>query len=447
MKVSKLRFNATLLDSCILLVMMWQVLIFRWISSNVQDIVNHIIVVLICISLIRYRNLTKKLSFTCFLIFIIYQLLNFIMLGGSIVYLFRNWYRTFKSVLIIFYLTNLLQYKSDLLCSILRKNIKLFNIYALINIPILLKQLTHDFSTTTLASLLGNESYRNSMYYSKDMMSGLFGLYGTPCLAMFIVFLIIYNYAYNHYCKVKSSKTFDLYNIGLTIFYMWMATQNDNKGFFIILALFVVVLYIAINEEKILNNNTIKILNKPLTQLNLMIKMVFIMVGVILLMWFSYIAFEPFKLVVDEAFFKISDGLLLSTYTDYRNVIGGGERFAMILFALSKPQSAFIGYGLGNYLYTSGNLGFVHFGQADIGTFICLGGSVYIMLMFLVVYQSFKGNYKSNLIPQIMTFIFFILASYTHIFHDTSITISIMLAYIVCWMAYNKFLNNKRGSN
>lgn len=89
-------------------------------------------------------------------------------------------------------------------------------------------------------------------------------------------------------------------------------------------------------------------------------------------------------------------------------------------------------------MHTAGELGFAHFGQADVGTYLCLGGLVYIFLMFLIVYQCFKRNFNHPIVPKNMILTFFILSCYTHIFMDTSITISIMFAYFIIWKISQK---------
>ena len=421
------RIRIPKLDEIILFVCLLQVLIVCWISLDLQDKINHLLVILIVVSLVRSGKKQSGPVVFCLLLFWTYQFLNFIILGGQTVIFLRNWYRTFKSILLIIYFTSLLNSKRDLLISFLTKNLKLFNVYALINIPILLSQRTHDFSTTSFEALLGRVSYRNSLYYSKDMMSGLFGLYGTPRLAVFISFLLFLNYIANRYI-VKKRKTFDIYNCLLLAFYLWMATQNDNKGFFIMIALFLFVLYISLHVSKLQNK-----LDRYSTEkvVNLSFRIIVFLILITVFFLFAYNFSALFKGTIDEIMLKIHDAVNVPDYLHYNSIVGGGERFAMILFALSRPDTAIVGYGLGNYLYTSGNLGFRHFGQADVGTFICLGGSLYIILMYLLIYKTFKKSLRSSLIPPIMLGVFFILSVYTHVLMDTSITITMMWFFAV----------------
>lgn len=55
-------------------------------------------------------------------------------------YFLRNWFRIFRSVVIVIYITNLIKVNSKLLSDILERWWLGFNLYALLNIPILLQQ-------------------------------------------------------------------------------------------------------------------------------------------------------------------------------------------------------------------------------------------------------------------------------------------------------------------
>lgn len=158
------------------------------------------------------------------------------------------------------------------------------------------------------------------------------------------------------------------------------------------LLLFVVVLILSLNERRIttLKNSYAKVRGR----IGGYLKVFFIVIVTLVAAWFFYSTMDTFKDVVDMAIQKIQEGITFSQRQSLLSVQGGGERFAMILYALSSAETALVGAGLGNYVYTSGGLGFTHFGQADVGTFICLGGSIYILLMFAIVYFSFKRNFK-----------------------------------------------------
>lgn len=423
------------LNQVILTLLILQVIFFRWISLELQDLINILLVGLILLSLVRCRNILR-LNCTFFLIlFFCYQIINFVVLGGSVNYLLRNWFRTFKSLIIIFYITNLLKVNPKAITSILEKWRIWLNLYALANIPILLQQREHNFRFTTFTSFLGRISYRNAMYYSKDMMSGLFGLYGTPCLAAFITFLILYNYVDVRQGNRKRYKIAVANNICICIFYFWMALQNDNKGFYIIFLLFACILLLCFEEGKFFSLMQIKNVLKK--RLNNVFKIGIVFATICGISVVAYISLDDFREIVDLMILKIREGFLAAEYSSYTSVVGGGERFAMILYALSSLDSGLVGFGLGNYVYTAGNLGFAHFGQADVGTFICLGGSIYILLMFGFIFQCFKRNFKSAFVTIIITLVFFVLSCYTHVLMDTSITVSMMLTYVVCWLAYN----------
>lgn len=259
------------LDEIIILLMILQVLIIRWVSESIFNFFNIVLVTMIGIALLRYRSLMNSKCIITLLFFLSYQVLNFIVLGGRMDYFLRNWFRIFRSVVIVIYITNLIKVNSKLLSDILERWWLGFNLYALLNIPILLQQKKHDFTLTSFESMIGKISYRNANYYSKDMMSGLFGLYGTPCLAMFITFLILFNITKTMECKQRVKKRMiQLLNLILIVFNLWMAAQNDNKGFYIILLLFAYLFVLSINENKLINSRSIK--NKKEHRINGYIK-------------------------------------------------------------------------------------------------------------------------------------------------------------------------------
>lgn len=425
------------LDEIIILLMILQVLIIRWVSESIFNFFNIVLVTMIGIALLRYRSLMNSKCIITLLFFLSYQVLNFIVLGGRMDYFLRNWFRIFRSVVIVIYITNLIKVNSKLLSDVLERWWLGFNLYALLNIPILLQQKKHDFTLTSFESMIGKISYRNANYYSKDMMSGLFGLYGTPCLAMFITFLILFNITKTMECKQRVKKRMiQLLNLILIVFNLWMAAQNDNKGFYIILLLFAYLFVLSINENKLINSRSIK--NKKEHRINGYIKAILCFFLMIIFGIIAYSSFDGFNEVVDMALLKIKEGIVFNQRRELIAVRGGGERFAMIMYALTSKRMAIVGAGLGNYVHTAGELGFAHFGQADVGTYLCLGGLVYIFLMFLIVYQCFKRNFNHPIVPKNMILTFFILSCYTHIFMDTSITISIMFAYFIIWKISQK---------
>lgn len=244
------RFKIPNLNQVVLTLLILQVIFFRWVSLELQDMINILLVSLILLALVRNKKILRLKCTLLLILFSCYQIINFVVLGGSVNYLLRNWFRTFKSLIIIFYITNLLKVNPKAITSILEKWRIWLNLYALANIPILLQQREHNFRFTTFTSFLGRISYRNAMYYSKDMMSGLFGLYGTPCLAAFITFLILYNYVDVRQGNRKRYKIAVASNICICIFYFWMASQNDNKGFYIIFLLFACILLLCFEEGK-----------------------------------------------------------------------------------------------------------------------------------------------------------------------------------------------------
>lgn len=401
--------------------MMFQVMIFRWLGLH--DFVNVILLFLILLSFLKNRFLSFRHTVAILLcVFGIYQVLNFLVLGGTIRLLMRSGYRTVKSVVFIVYLSFLAYKKRDFCTEFLRKNFWLFNIYMLINIPVLLLQLNGHYSLAAFYDM-----GPISLYFPQDLMSGLLGRYGTPCLAFYAVFIALYNYIYGRFwINKRYKKIFTIYNVFLLVFNLAMSTQNDNKGHYIVFAFMVIQMYLYLQEAQIikrfgaLKNAIFKIIAQ----------MILIGVIVSLLVFVLYKISPEFREnIADLLLRKINEGL-----SQGKDVHGGGERLGMIVFMISTPSKLLLGHGLGNYSPTAYSLGFPHFGLADFGTYLCLGGIVYMFILFLIVYKSFGQNIRTNLnIIALITIIVF--SIYTQIFSNTSTTICMMFIYWVCWIA------------
>ena len=414
------------LDQIILVIMMLQVMIFRWLG--IQDEINIVLLILIALSFLsRYRIALKQLAILFLLVFGAYQFLNYLILGGNTRFLMRNGYRTIKSIVFIVYLSFLFRYKRQVCIGFLRNLFWVLNLYMLINIPVLLLQLNGHYSLAAYHKFYDLSTASANFY--KDLTSGLFGRYGTPCLAFYAVFLAIYNYMYGKTWVSKRYKAFlSVYNIIILIFNLIMATLNDNKGLYIVFAIIIMLLYLFLENARIIRRfgSSRGAFIKVATRAILFI----ILFGVVVVALYKY---SPgFRTnIANMLLQKIYEGISLGN-----DVKGGGERLGMIVFILSTPSKLLLGYGLGNYSPTADTLGFLHFGLADFGTYLCLGGLVYIVLLFLIVYKAIDFDSRKSL--SILTLITVIIFSiYTQVFSNTSTTICMMYIYWICWMAHD----------
>lgn len=219
-----------------------------------------------------------------------------------------------------------------------------------------------------------------------------------------------------------------VYDGFVLIFSCWVSAQNDNKGFYLMLMLFVVCYYIAGNEGKLVKNSSV---TKQLRNV-LGISIVIIIVGTVACLSYTYV--NIIRENIDLMIYKFNEG-----YNNPEHVKGSGERIGMIMFGLSDPFHSIFGYGLGLYLNRSDTLGFVHFGQADFGSYLCLGGLSYLFFLFSSAYFSFARNYKRFAFPMLMVVCFIILSIYTQPFYNSSSMICSVLLYALCTVRYYEF--------
>lgn len=421
--IKTLKINVkNLLDIIIVAMFLMQLMVFRWLG--ISDTINDILFGLLMFSMFKnYRNYVVPSLLISTVLFIIYPFLNWVLLGGTIGFTLRNLYRLLRTLLIIIYFCNLLKYNCSFVLAFLRKCFLLFNLYFLINIPVLILQIQGHYH------LAGFHISLAGITYMPDLISGTFGLYGTPVLALYSVFLILYNFMYMEmWCKKKYKTLLLAYDGFVLIVSCWVSAQNDNKGFYLILMLFVVCYYIAGNEGKLVKNSSV---TKQIRNV-LGISIVIIIVGAVACLSYTYV--DMIRENVDLMIYKFNEG-----YNNPEHVKGSGERIGMIMFGLSDPFHSIFGYGLGLYLNRANTLGFVHFGQADFGSYLCLGGLLYLFFLFSSAYFSFARNYKRFAFPLLMVVCFIILSIYTQPFYNSSSMICSVLIYALCTVRYYKF--------
>lgn len=421
--IKTLRINLkSLLNIVIIAMFMMQLMVFRWLG--IADTINDLLFGLLLLNIfVNYRNYAVPSLLVSTVLFIVYPFFNLVLLGGTMGFALRNLYRLLRTLLIIIYVCNLLKYNRSLVFKLLRKGFLLFNLYFLINIPVLILQIQGHYR------LAGFHISLAGITYMPDLISGTFGMFGTPVLALYSVFLILYNFMYMQiWCDKKYKMFLLLYDGFVLIFSCWVSAQNDNKGFYLMLMLFVVCYYIVGNEGKLANNYSII---KQLRNL-LGISMVIVIVGAVA--YFAYTYVDMIRENIDLIIYKFSEG-----YNDPDHVKGSGERIGMIMFGLSDPFHSIFGYGLGLYLNRADTLGFVHFGQADFGSYLCLGGLLYLFFLFSTAYFSFARNYKRFTFPLLMVLCFIVLSIYTQPFYNSSSMICSVLIYTLCTVRYYEF--------
>ena len=259
-----------------------------------------------------------------------------------------------------------------------------------------------------------------------DYYSGLFGLYGTPCLAIYCTFIFLYNIMYIHrYSNKREAKRITIYNYMMLSFFLVFSIINDNKFYYIELLMYGMIIFISVhNQENLINQNSSKKNKKTFRIIRRII-----VVGILILGMFEllYTQVSAVKDITDLFIKKVYQGF------DYNHVRGGGERIGMILYVLNSRYRYF-GYGLSRLKIEENTLGFSHFGQGDVGTFLAFGGISYVAVLFFTIYMIYKRTFIQSIIPIFLLCAYFMMAVYTNAFHNTSTLASLALIYLTCWV-------------
>lgn len=403
------------LDRIILYLLLLNIFPIRWIDYRGKAMV--LIAALIALDLMRYASYYMKQSFSFwFLLFLFYPLLNYAVLGGSLKTLARNLYRIDRGMLLIFFFCVLLVLKEDLIEEFLKENFLLFNIFTVMNFAVLYRQIGGDFRLT--AFRLGDIS----QYYKPDLMSGLFGLFGTPCLAFFSVFILVYNVYYAGY-HLRGVKRVFVYAYDLLVagFIMWASVRNDNKGIFIILIIYLCILgFIFVSARSYVKEPQTRWIR--IAGIIAVLAVFTAVIGTL-----AYTNLELFRGVVDMMIRKVQEG------TAGSSAQGGGERIGMMLFMLEEPAKIPFGYGLGNYYSANQTaLGFHHFGQSDFGTFLILGGFLFMILIGVFVFSAFQSTAGHAAFSLIVCVSYMIFAVYTQVYVNAqTLTISLLIFAVI----------------
>lgn len=409
--------KANLLDRCILWILLLNVMIFTWLGLSF--ISNKILMLLFFVKIIITNKIfAQKSGLAWYFVIFCYFLFSKISHGGDISVLFSNLTRISVSIFILIYLSHLMVYEREFLYEFFKRLFIPLNIYILLNIPVIILQLNG------MTWLAGVSDAVNTL--DMDLISGLFGFNGTPMLTMYSAFLIIYNYHYaREWAIPKKGPVILIYDAFLIIFFSILSIFNGNNGFYIVLIMEIILYYITVVEAV---DRKKKFLIKCF---NLIKKLLPRLVVLCLLIFIAYETTD-IKVAVDYIINVFQDGL---EATDYNIVASGSsERIAMIVYALSSPVLIVSGYGLAKYLWQEESaFGFWHYGQNDVGTFLCLGGMVFMALICTMVFLPFRKIFQKSYLSIMFTMMIIAMAVYTQVFTNVSSMISIMMYITICW--------------
>ena len=378
-----------------------------------EQIGNKLLLILCMVSLIRYFwHYVKNQGGMLIIGFLILQIIaNVLVLGGTFDNVRSNIIMLTYPIACIMFLEHFCRRYSDDVIRYFKKGFWIVNGYFLVNAIVLLIQL----QGTGFMIGVNAAGTVNPMY--EDLIAGLLGYSGTHQLSLFMTFVILYNMAYWKYevSELKKSPLL-IYIVGCIIFCCYISIENYNQAFFFVLPIGIVLFFLAAGLD-------VHRLNVPW---NTIFKYLLLSGILLLFIVFLYNSNEAVRVFIDDNLF---DKMNMASSAMEMGLAANGsdERFAMILYGLDNLNGWELGRGIGNYFVCQGGaMGFRHFGQASMGTLICLLGIWFVLtLICYYTYQLTKIVYERiNFIGFTLFFIYFVfLFIYCQIAYDNIVAL------------------------
>lgn len=397
----------------ILIFWLLQIMCFTWL--NITKYTNLILIIAMLGILVLSRKLANNIGMVVGSLVILYAVLNYFWCGGSTTVWISNILKIFPQLLVVLMGTYLMKYKADYLLEVFKNKILFWtiNIYMVLNIPAILLEQRGAFW------LSGRTNAVNT--FVPDLMSGLFGFNGTPYLALFSALFFLYSYFYYKHSVLRYKKIYVAYVLTMLVFYTYISTQNDNKGFYIIFVIFIFIYYLT----SVLSKKHYKSI--MLQAFHVIRKFLPIMLILVFTVYFMYKYLDAFRDIVELMIVKINEGM------QYNSVVGGGERFGIIFYALNGNVNKAVGEGIGKYYWQQEYaFGYSHYGISDMGTFLCLGGCILVILLLIFVYVNMEDVFQNFIVSISILIMVLFLMVYTQLFTASSATISLMLFLMLC---------------
>ena len=401
MKIKK----SDVLDCIIIYWMIAYVFIISWLAYITQA--SLIMICLITVRLFLDLKRTLRLPALYFGLFfsLVYPVWSYISVGGSQALLASNMITIITTTTLFVYMSFVCKYKRNFITRFFKKKKYVFNIYMVINIPVLVLQL----GGHTELSGKHPESLTNA--FSADLVSGLFGYNGTGLLTMYFCFLMLYNFV-QYKCKyIKKKRIFVLYNFLLFVFISFVASNSDNKALFVLVPLFLISYLIVFRMN--LYKNTLQ-------RMKVLLRYIFKGICVFTLF---VVGLQPVIGTLDlirDIVDKLQEGL-----TNANVAYGSAERLGTIVFALNNPDIRWKGAGIARHAWQeSYGLGFAHFGISDFGSFLCLGGIVFVLSLICFLLAVYRTVFRDKIAGYTFFTLTVIVLIYTQLMTVMSLTCS-----------------------
>lgn len=426
--VMRLRIKKNNYIDTILLTMMYlQLVILEFFGYG--PILNKIVSMLILFRIICLKGKQSQviLMRACGLI-VLYVLSS--LLSDPLVYtnVWSNFLMQLYPFIYAYYIYFLCKNRPKYVNSMLEKCFFIFNIVMVINIAVMCIQIATPYSI----SAVNLNDTGNKIIFYEDLISGLFAYSSTHVVCLFTIFVILYNLAYRK--KINNPilrNILSLYNGMLTVISIFISLNNDNKAFFLLFPLSILVYWFSDASHA---------LRKKMNRAVLFLCAFPILIAGL------YIFVSPFREFLDDNVLRLFDMIHGAVFVG-NSTNGSKERISMIYDAITRSSTWLLGTGFGsNHLYKSGYLGYNHFGQADLGAMLFLGGIWYTVLLFSCYLKMSMGiicgtNRKANKLLTICVFaILLSTMTYTQCFTRTNTVTSLMLIILALRLKYQNQL-------
>lgn len=346
--------------------------------------------------------------------------------GQDFAILVTNLARLFQVLVYLFFFAYLLRDCSEYFYYLFNKAVTLFNVLLLVNMAVMLFQYF-------VPGAIVAASTDGMVLSREDAMCGLFGQGSTHAIALYTVFVVLYN----SYQNDSGKKTIPVvYNLFLIIASLAISLLNDNKAllFFLPAGLFIYHLLRAVARKE-----------------SMVLKVLLVIPICILLLVVAYQVVPAFKSFFDSSIvYSIEIAVRAFDINSYVN--GSDERFQIIPYAFSLSSTLLLGEGFGAAdLYEAGYHGFIHFGQSDFGSISILGG-IWTYIFFVLVYTfgsstRLKSNNHKSLCMVLLILFTFAATVYTQVFSQVRIAIPFMLLLYCLSLAATLGEYSKASSN
>lgn len=272
------------------------------------------------------------------------------------------------------YFSYMFEYKYDFIKQVINKSFWIINIYGIINMAVACVQVKVD------GFLTGVSTWTNPM--REDLICGLMGYSATPQFGLFACLVILMNlYVLDYGCiSQKKRMGLSLYIVFLIALSIVISAFNDNKIVYVELPAFIVYYLYITGRLDFLHRK----INKNVFKIVLSITVLLLLcVGI-------YVMIPSVNDAVHKNFGYAIELFIQAMKTDAVLGYGSADRIYMVIYAFKRYEALKLGYGMGAYTWHAGEaLGFRHFGQADLGAFLCLSGLFFTTCVFLVVVVNF----------------------------------------------------------